>query len=142
MPALGNMAEGNNININGTEIGESTKISLSVKTAIWIIAGAIAIFSTVFTFSYFDVKSDVEEYKKELDKNNKAFVKQIEENISTKLDKQRDKDEKFIEDIAKIKGDIQLILDRTQRLGADTHIDGAPTINNNTPTNSAPRRSR
>ena len=142
MPVLGNMADGNNININGTEIGESTKITLSVKTAIWIIAGAIGIFSTVFTYSYFDVKSDVQKYKKELDDNNKVFIKQIEDNISTKLDKQRDKDEKFIEDIAKIKGDIQLILDRTQRLGGTEHVEGAPNINNNTPTNYVPKRNR
>ncbi len=136
------MADGNNININGAEIGESTKISLSVKTAIWIIAGTIGIFSTVFTYSYFDVKSDVQKYKKELDDNNKVFIKQIEDNISIKLDKQRDKDEKFIEDIAKIKGDIQLILDRTQRLGGTQQVEGTSNINNNTPTNYVPKRNR
>lgn len=133
------MGDGKDIEINGKVIGESTKISLSVKTAIWIIGIVIALFSTVFTYAYFDVKSDVETYKKKLEESNNAFIKEVENNISIKLDKERDKDDKFIEDIAKIKGDIQLILDRTQRLGGNT-VDGTATINNNNPDNSVPHR--
>lgn len=134
------MGDGRDINIGGREIGENTKITLSVKTALWIIGGAIALFSTIFTYAYFDVKADVEVYKKKLEDSNKQFIEQVEENISIKLEKERDKDERFIEDIAKIKGDIQLILDRTQRLGGTTPIEGAPTINNNNPSNVVPTR--
>lgn len=139
MSALGNMSE-NNVKIGNQEVGGDTKISLTVKTAIWIIGGVITLFSTIFTYAYFDVKADVEIYKGKLDASNKAFIKEVEENISIKLDKERDKDERFIEDIAKIKGDIQLILDRTQRLGGTPHIEGAPTINNNNPNNTVPTR--
>jgi hypothetical protein len=134
------MGDGRDINIGGREIGESTKITLSVKTALWIIGAAIALFSTIFTYAYFDVKADVEIYKKKLEDSNEEFIKQVEENISIKLDKEQDKDERFIEDIAKIKGDIQLILDRTQRLGGNAPIEGAPTMNNNNPNNTVPRR--
>lgn len=133
------MGDGNNLEIGNKIIGESTKISLTVKTAIWIICGLIALFSTIFTFAYFDVKSDVKSYKYKLEESNKEFIKQVEENISIKLDKERDKDEKFIEDIAKIKGDIQLILDRTQRLGGVPEA-GSGTINHNNPSNSIPHR--
>lgn len=133
------MGDGKDIQIGNAVIGESTKISLSVKTALWIIGVVIGLFSTIFTVAYFDVKSDMELYKKKADENNEAFIKEIQESINTKLDKQRDKDERFIEDIAKIKGDIQLILDRTQRLGG-TPAEGAPTIGNNNPTTTIPNR--
>jgi hypothetical protein len=134
------MGDGKDIEIGGKVIGESTKITLSVKTALWIIGIVIALFSTIFTYAYFDVKADVDTYKKKLEDSNKAFVKQVEDNISIKLEKERDRDDKFIEDIAKIKGDIQLILDRTQRLGGNTPIVGAPTINNNNPSDVVPVR--
>jgi hypothetical protein len=134
------MGEGKDIDLGGQVIGESTKITLSVKTALWIIGGVIALFSTIFTYAYFDVKAEVANYKSKLEQSNQALVKQIDENITLKLDKQRDRDDKFIEDIAKIRGDVQLILDRTQRLGGNNAIDGAPTINNNGPNNEIPVR--
>lgn len=134
------MGDGRDIEIAGKVIGESTRITLSVKTALWIIGAVIALFSTVFTYAYFDIKAEVNEYKHVLDISNKALIKEINDNVSNKLDKQRDRDDKFIEDIAKIKGDIQLILDRTQRIGGNSIIDGASTIDNNGPGNSVPHR--
>ena len=131
---------GNEVEIAGKTIGEETKISLSVKTALWIIGGVITLFSTVFTYAYFDVKKDVSTYKIKLDESNAAFIKKVEESIDLKLDKQRDRDDKFIEDIAKIKGDIQLLLDRNQRVDGGQIIQGAPTIYNNTPTQVIPKK--
>lgn len=133
------MGNDREIEVNGRVIGENTKISLSVKTALWIIGGVIALFSTIFTFAYFDVKADVEDYKKHLEQSNKAFIKEVEESINIKLDKQRDRDDKFIEDIAKIRGDVQLLLDRTQRVNANIN-SGTPTMNDNNPTNNVPKR--
>lgn len=127
------------IKIGKKVIGENSEITLSIKTALWIIGSTIALFSTIFTYAYFDVKADVDGYKKGLDKSNQELVKQIDDNISTKLEKQRDRDDKFIEDIAKIRGDVQLILDRTQRLGGD-NTNGTSTINNNAPDSTIPRR--
>jgi len=133
------MGDGKDLEVNGKVIGENTKITLSVKTALWIIGIVFTLFSTIFTYSYFDVKSDVEQYKIKLEQSNKEFIKEVETSISIKLDKQRDKDEKFIEDIAKIRGDVQLLLDRTQRINSNT-TEGTPTINNNDPGSSIPRR--
>ena len=132
--------EGNAVKLGDSIIGEKTKITLTVKTALWIIGGAIALFSTIFTYSYFDIKSDVENYKTEMSKKDQEFIKQVEDNISTKLEKQRDKDEQFIQSIESIKGDIKLILDRTQRTTGDGSTTGAPTINNNTPETTIPKR--
>ena len=135
------MGDGKDLDIGGKVIGESTKISLSVKTALWIVGAVIALFSTIFTYAYFDVKAEVTDYKNKLEQSNHALAKEINENISIKLEKQRDRDDKFIEDIAKIRGDVQLILDRTQRIGGNDIITGAPTINSNNPGTSIPSRS-
>ena len=132
------MGDNRDLDVGGRVIGESTKITMSVKTALWIIGGIITLFTTVFTYAYIDVKSSVSECKTQLDANNQALVKQIDNNMATQLEKQRDRDDKFIEDIAKIKGDVQLLLDRNQRVDAPFVIQGAPTISNNTPNSSVP----
>ncbi len=127
------MGDGRDIQIGERIIGESTKISLSVKTALWFIGALIALFSTIFTAAYFNVKSDVKSYKEQIDKDKRDFIKQVEENIESKLEKERDKDEEFIKSIEEIKGNIRLILDRTQGT-RNTEVDvQTPTINNNNP---------
>lgn len=127
------MADGRDIQIGEKTIGESTKISLSVKTALWLIGALIALFSTIFTAAYFNVKSDVKSYKEQIDKDKKDFIKQVEESIESKLEKERDKDEEFIKSIEEIKGNIRLILDRTQGTRNTTVDFQTPTINNNNP---------
>lgn len=132
------MGDGKEIEIAGKTIGEGTKITLSVKTALWIIGIIIALFSTVFTAAYFDVKSEVKTYKEQVDKEKQEFVKQVEESITAKLDKQRDKDEEFIKSIEEIRGNIRLLLDRTQGTRAGVIESGTPTINSNNPSSSIP----
>lgn len=127
------MADGKDIDVNGKVIGEGTKITLSVKTALWIIGGAITLCSTIFSMMYFDVKSDVNDYKKQIDQEKEVFVKQVEESISNKLEKQRDKDEEFIKSIEEIRGNIRLLLDRTQNVRSTQPSEGVPTINSNQP---------
>lgn len=131
------MADGKDIDVGGNVIGESSKITLSVKTALWIIGIVITLFSSVLTLAYFDVKDDVKTYKEKLDSEKEEFFKRVEESITVKLDKQRDKDETFIKDIEEIRGNIRLLLDRTQ--GSRGSIsESTPTINNNTPSSSPP----
>ena len=95
------MGNDKEVKIGKKIISENSEITLSVKTAIWVIGIVIALFSSVFTYTYFDVKADVKNYKIELDKSNQELVKQININLDSKLDKQRDRDDKFIEDIAR-----------------------------------------
>jgi hypothetical protein len=94
-------------------IGENTKITLSVKVAIWIISGIILLFSTAFTVAYFDVKSDVKTYKTQMEKDKSDFIKTVEDKLDEKLGSFQAKDEAFIKEIGDIKGDIKVILDRT-----------------------------
>jgi hypothetical protein len=128
------MGDDKNIEINGKVIGENTKITLSVKTGLWIIGIMITIFTTILTYTYFDVKSELQDNKNKIQENNQIFINNLKKDLDQKFEKLRDRDDDFIKDIESIKGDVRLILDRTQRLGSDP-IEGSPKINNNTPQN-------
>lgn len=101
------------VQIGDKIIGESTKVSLSIKTALWILGSVIFLFITAFTTAYIDVKSDVKEYKTQIDKDKSDFIKTVEAKLDEKLGAFQAKDEQFIKDIGDIKGDVKVILDRT-----------------------------
>src|ERR1035437_9454830 len=101
------MAE-NEIQIGDKVIGEGTKISLTVKTAIWIISGVIVLFSSLFTVAYYDLKTDIQINKEQFDSQ-----------LDIKIGKLNDKNEAISSDVSDIKGDIKVILDRTGRMQLD-----------------------
>jgi len=119
----------NDIEINNKVIGENTKITLTVKMAIWIIGAVITLFSTAFTIAYFDVKKDVKDYKSIIDKEQKEFVKSVETNFEDKVE------EKF-KDIQEIKINVGIILDRTSNLRIPVY--NPSNIPASTPANNVP----
>jgi len=114
------------VKIGEKTIGENTKISLSVKMALWIISGFIFLFTTAFTIGYIDVKNDVKEYKAQMDKDKSEFIKAVEDKLDEKLGTFQAKDEEFIKEMGDMKGNIKVILDRTSGI----RNNNAPTINN------------
>jgi len=115
------------IKIGNKIIGENTKISLTVKMALYLIGGIILIFSTAFTIAYFDVKKDVKDYKAALDKEKKEFIISIENKFEKKVE------DKF-KDVQDIKINVGIILDRTQYLRAPSVAPrNTPTVNTNIP---------
>jgi hypothetical protein len=94
-------------------IGEETKISLSVKTAIWIIGGTITLFSTLFTLAYFDIKSDMKDYKEKVQVEKEEYFNKVSEKLNKEVERMYDKNEEMIKDIGDIKGNVKVILDRT-----------------------------
>lgn len=118
------------IKIGEKTIGENTKVTLSVKTALWIIGGFIFIILTAFTYGYIDVKDEVENYKQQIDKDKSQFIKTVEDKLDEKLGTFQKNDEEFIREIGDIKGDIKVILDRTGgKVGNQTnniHHDNIP----------------
>jgi len=94
-------------------LGENTKITFSVRVALWLIGGLIFLFTTAFTAIYVDVKGDVKEYKKQSDKDKSDFIIAVEKKLDEKLGAFQSKDEAFIKELGDIKGDIKVILDRT-----------------------------
>lgn len=118
------------VGVNGKVIGESTKISLSVKTALWIIAGTISLFTTLLTIAYFDIKSEFQDYKTKVEGEKKEFFQKVEEQLNKNWDRTRDKNEEIQKDVEEIKGNVKVILDRTSGIRS---LEGTPTINNNAP---------
>jgi len=109
-------------------IGENTKITLSVKVALWIISGIIVMFSSAFTYGYLDVTGQVNEYREQMEKDKSEFIQTVEKTLDEKLGVFQTKDEQFIKQIEEIKGDVKVILDRTAGIRPNASI-----TNNNTP---------
>src|ERR1035437_795052 len=101
------------VKIGNKTIGEDTKISLSVKTAIWIIGSVMTLFSTLFTLAYLDIKKDVRTYKEQADKDKTEYLSKVDAKFSTEVDKMRDKNDDIIKSIGEIEGNVKVILDRT-----------------------------
>lgn len=118
------------VEINGKTIGENTKISLSVKTALWIIAGTITLFTSLLTLAYFDIKNEFKDYKDKTEIEKTEYLQKVEDKLNQNWDKTRDKNEEIQKDVEEIKGNVKVILDRTSGIRG---VEGAPTINNNTP---------
>ena len=102
--------------IGGKVVGENTKVTLTVKVALWIIGGLIFLFSSAFTLIYVDVKGDVKAYKAQSEKDKTDFVKAVELKLDEKLGSFQAKDEQFIKEMGDMRGDIKVILDRTSGL--------------------------
>jgi len=130
------------IKIGNKTISEDTKISLSVKTALWIISGVIALFSVVFTATYIKSQNDIESFRNEIGSKNKEFLKEIETKLDLKLDKQDVKNDKFIEDMTQVRINIQQLLDRTENVQPIPN-NNAIKVDENAPSNNVPNsRSR
>jgi len=125
------------IKIGNKTISEDTKISLSVKTALWIIGGIFVLFSTILTATYFKSQSDIQLYKKEIESNNTEFLKKIDSKLDSKFDKQDVKNDKFIEDMTQVRINIQQLIDRTENVQPIPN-NNAIRVNENTPSNNIP----
>ncbi len=93
-----------NVEIEGHLFGANSIVSLSIKTAVWLLTAIFGLVMGILTYSYFELKGDV---------NNKhnEFVKSVDEKVI-----------KVQNDVTNIrlgqeemKGDIKLILDRQIR---------------------------
>ncbi len=103
------------VDINGKNYGENTKITLSVKTLIWIVGLLIAGLTTLATIGYYDIKEDVSTINADSEQSKEDYKEEIEKIIEDILKEDRDKREELIETIGEMKGDIKVILDRTSR---------------------------
>lgn len=105
-----------------TIIGENTKISLSVSTALWIVSAFLFVFSCVISWMYYDIKKEVKSYKES-----------VQNNIDNKMDKIADKQEQFLQEIGEVKGNVKVILDRTSNLRGGSNANAGITPENNRP---------
>jgi len=111
---MANPVPDKSIEVDGKVIGQGSTVKLSMKTALWIISGIFGIVMTILTYSYFDLKKDVNASQKE-------FVEKVDERVEDMTD-----DVQTIRiDQATIKGDIKLILDRQTR---DNPVVSNPSV--------------
>ena len=107
--------DGNDIKIGDKVIGESTTVTLTVKTAMFILTGFVGLLTLLFTWFYVDgrardkqMKEDIEKFQKELKKDMEQFEKDIEEEISPISQNII----QIIREQGEIKGDIKVILNK------------------------------
>jgi len=88
------------VDINGKQVGPSSTIKMTVKTAIWIIGTVFSLVMGILTYSYFDLKGKYGD-----------FVNSVDEKVETMQD-----------DVSNIRigqegirGDIKLILYRLDK---------------------------
>ena len=117
----GNDVPDKNVEVNGKTIGANSILRLSVKTAVWLLAGIFSLVMGILTYSYFDLKADVKAAQDEDDLTQKEFLEQVED----KLEKFGDDVQIIRIDQATIKGDIKLILDRQNR---DNPVTANPNV--------------
>lgn len=118
------------VKIGNKVIGENTKVTVTVKTLAWVIGGVITLFSTLFTLAYFDLKSELDETKSQMEAQKTAYEKEVKQELNVIVDQLRENDEDFLREIGEMKGDIKVILDRTNSMRDKVEN---PTTNNNQP---------
>jgi hypothetical protein len=93
-----------NVELNGKTFGVNTTIKLSVKTALWLITGVFSLMMIILTYSYFDLKNDVNKKQEDFTNSVNEKVEKIQTDVTNiRLGQEG------------IKGDIKLILDRQNR---------------------------
>ena len=99
------------IQIGDKKIGGNTLIQLNVKTITWI----FAILYAIGGWFYFDLRKELKA-SAEISKEEKVeFMKEIEKEFDTKLDKMIETTHRMELEQVSMKGDIKVILDRTKR---------------------------
>ena len=97
------------IEIGDKKIGENSKISLNLKTAVWIITGLFGLFFTFFTWIYLDIKKEMSTLKQNQIENFNKENDKINDNYKELINRMDDNNYKLRNDI---KGDINIIFNK------------------------------
>lgn len=130
------MPDGNDIQIGNSTVGESTKISFTVKTGLYIIGGILFLISSLFTWFYFDgrarekaMKVENEKFRNELKKDMKEFENEIKRDIGPLSQNIL----QIVKEQGEIKGDIKVILNKQLGLRNTNNHPSEVMPNNNSP---------
>jgi hypothetical protein len=98
---------GNNEALIGNSIiGENTKVTITVKTALWIIGGTIGLFISIFSWSYVSLTDQLSDMRSDTSKNYEMLDKKVES----------------------LNGDLKVVLDRTSRFQYNVSSEPAKNI--------------
>ena len=132
------MSDEKEIQIGNKTIGENTKLTLTVKTAIWIIGGFIALLSFLFTMFYFNMKSSNKALEGKWQKENKELKKEItgelksfKSDIIVIVNPMNQNILELVKEQGEIKGDIKLIIEK--QLGIRSISNSSNEVLSNSP---------
>lgn len=93
------------VEVDGKKISGGSTIKFTFKTALWIMAALYA----ALGYLYFDLRSEFKEANGISKAEKTEFLDSIEDEYEHKF-------EKMFDDISDIKGDVKVMLDRTNRM--------------------------
>jgi hypothetical protein len=97
------------VKIGNKEFGEGTLITTSIKTIVWFLSGVAGVILFLTTYFYISLKNQLEENAdKDIERS-----KNIKQEVLFEVKAVSEDTEKIEEDVWEIKGDIKLLLDRT-----------------------------
>ena len=103
------------ININGKKYSEETKVTLSIKTLMWIVGLLFTGIVTLASIGYFDIINNAKEQRRLYEEERENIENVMEKNMRNILEEDRDARIEIVKTIGEMKGDIKVILDRTSR---------------------------
>jgi len=130
------MSDDKELQIGTRVIGESTKITLTVKVAIWILGGFLGLLSLLFTWFYFNssseraqLKKDMEASKKEVRLEIREDLKSFKNDILVIVNPMNQNILEIVKEQGEIKGDVKLIIEK--QLGIRTAINNVNEVTPN-----------
>lgn len=109
--------------IGDKKIGLGTVIKLNIKTLLWIVGLLYGGLSTIATVAYFNLKKEIIEQRSNILEENEQLKLHITEELKENIDLINDEIKVFNEDIKTIirdqgdmKGDIKVLLNKTEKL--------------------------
>ena len=130
------MADGNDIQVGNNVIGESTTVTFTVKTGMYIMGGFIGLLSLLFTWFYLDGRSREKAMKQEMEKFQKELKKDMgdfEEDIKNEINPINQNILQIVREQGEIKGDIKVILNKQLGLRNTNNHPSEVMPSNNTP---------
>ncbi|HAN79333.1 MAG TPA: hypothetical protein DCQ31_16995 [Bacteroidales bacterium] len=96
--------------------GNRLKIQLTVQKLLIVSGSVILALSVIFSVSYWNLKRELDRTQQILEKDKLETLTEIEQIV----DRLRENDTEFSKDISDIKGNIKVILDRTDNIRNST----------------------
>lgn len=122
----------NKVKVGNKEISEDSQVVTNVKTILWFLSGFATILIALTTYFYFSLKGQIDENAaRDLERS-----KSIKQEVLFEVKEVDEHAEKIEDDVWEIKGDVKLLLDRTN--GINYQPEALTPVSSNPVTSSSP----
>src|ERR1035438_2251748 len=121
------------VDINGKVFGENTKISFTLKTLAWAVGALLSVISTFATIGYFNVVSKQNTMQQNFEQEKVKYREDIKNMLDADMKDEVDKREILMQNVDELKGDIKLLLDRTNNISRPTQRNSEGSNTHNLP---------